>query len=1012
MPGNSPSALPHSPEDDARAKEREREKVQRASDEEQDLLSIDILQTVTTQIGTNEEKIRVKNEELQKAVTQREGWRQDAEIYAKKDLIVRSLETELVTLRATVEKLKSQQGIVRGRITYIQEKLPKGRTEIDAKDLQHTIWYPALFKGKAVESSSPVPGAGTILREKVDGNDAEYLYRSLVEDGSDAYIRVYAPGQKPPQAIENIFGESFEEKEDQGEKLTIVSLLQKSRAEKEAGIRAMLKNDVQKEEVKQWATDQNFFEAGSMGLEMKQAIFAVLADEKHPFFIEAGRIWKERLSHIGDGHTLVEGVHLLIPIGPEQLMWVLEAYEENVRKGDVDQREVDVMGTAILGSATPDKAAIDALQKRFAASKNSKMQDFLLVLRCKNEPGFKDTVSSEKLLDAVRNNKVVVLECLSLFLERRDPRLPEIFSIVMNRHFYYEADTKRYVDVFLQVTEYIATLPEAERLRVATTCNDVMKRHFSMEPLLVNILHKIGHPEKIPVFSNPDFAKMTKEELYIEIEGRLAFEKDVEQAQERLKKMSPEEREELKQREQQQLKQNKEQVAQNILQDILNDAEQRGTRAAERLARESTNLLTFLRPWDSPFPQIPIQIEDNIEALFLAAYKKIEWDDSMVNAVLTETPDVTITGPMKKAISSVLDEVFGDERLRPFGIMQGMKREWFNAIALDPSMQEDVLRLMECGMSKKLAQGDEHLEKIARDSLLRMMAKKEGPDEAKQIFLKFFGRNAAARQLSSAPGNDTAFSRLSGIPYSAAPLPFIVPAVESVAEKSEPVPVISTAIASTQTQKEEQEVEEKKSPALKPLLENVTTVSEGSMNISRGIVDGYAIAIAEDDVSTRAFLQVNNEMLELPTPDVSGLNTVVIDQGNQSTVFYNLEKQQIEDPYDKKQDEILQDIFEIDTRTKVVQKNQIDYISDGMHLLFRDAAGVIGSEHPLRALGIITDDDKLDQKRANQFRELFRYHMDEIRDWTFADMLALTAAWEREGKFVFVPLVSLRGKTA
>jgi len=992
---NIPSASPQSPEDIAQAKQREEEKVQRELDEKRDMLSMDILQNVTTQIVTMEEEIRVKNDALQKAITQRQGWTQDAVIYAKKDAIVQTLEQELAGVRTKLDTLKNQQGIIKGHISFIYEKMPKGRTDISASDLKHIIWHPTMSRGKAVESSSPVPGAGTILREKVDGKEGEYIYTCLAEDGSDAYFRVYAPGQVREAETQTADGRPIAVEQEKA--LGVLDILNKPREEWRQGMLALVKDPKNAQELQEWATQEMPMDGGN-ALDFQKELLSVILEKNAAISGEIMRVWKERLDDPADVRRNIDTIKRLSLLGNIPFGWALDVYEKKVQTDPLTAKELgtSLMGDALLAANNPtDKDMLMDLKRRFESAKNPFMRAQLLLMLCQSDLVFEQTVSSDDLWNAAMVNESVCTAVLPVFIKRKDPRTVELLEKIMKSGTHFEADLVHFTSVMLDATRYVQTLPDAEKQKIIKLCDDLMGSDTVLQPLFFRMFAALNKPgaalEVAGIGDNHEMILRMQMLLQAneELDARIAALKNIpaDQRMQMMKAQAP-------------LPGNQQLLI------LKNQADVEVDQVANDIAKDAAELIHRLQKPDAPnLLPIPNDVVTDAENAIQDAFKSIAWDDTMFEPIVMNAPGVYEENLLREQLAPRLKKIFENGRMKKLGIDDTMCEKWVDLIVSDKKNQAAVHTVMQARMVSEIANGNKLLEEKLVDHLLQNFEKGQGEKQ----FANVFGKNFALKSkllFAQNTAHQGIYAGGSVLPVAAAAAPVAATVVAAkITGSAKPLEEASVA----PKESSEKEVE-KISPALKPLLENTITVVNDGIQYSRGTVDGYDVVIAESDFSTRAFLQMKNEMLELPTPDVSGLNTVVIDRGNQTTVFYNLEKQQIEDPYEKKQNDILSRIFEIDTATSVVHDKQIQYISDGMHLLFRGAADTIRAAHPLRVLGIITDDDKIDEKRADQFRELFHYHMDEIRDWTFADMQALTKLWEKEDKFVFAPLIDLRGE--
>ncbi len=886
--------------------------------------------------------------------------------------------------------------------------LQPGEITIDAKKFDTIRWYPVLQNGVLYEYTSKTPVAGMLsrIRIPVENKPGEFTYQYQYLTGDLVEFRAaFAPGQKPPAPTENMFGEKFAEKEKQEEaSRTLIDILNGPREKWEQEIAALLKNPEKTVDIKNWATER--LPLTTAGFTFQQTLVTVILKENNAVSTDVMRIWMERIKNPEDSWAMGEDIRYVSELGSFQSAWIFDVYKEKNTPAPKDDRSAVGTGIALLAAAKPaDKQAMDTLKQRYESEKDPAMRSMLLLLCCKSDPAFEATVASDTLLVAARTNKATALEVLSIFIKRNEPQTAEVCGLVLQDYFYYKADINRYKTVLLEAANKCAGAPEVQRLDLVTLCEDAIRGSYSGEPFFYRMIAILGYKERIPVNAS-QFIAMTDEELAAEVDGRVQLQARLEREDAALAKMAPEEREKLERqmvlRNQQRININKQMLQQMLTQAILDNIEA----TVELRARKDAGLLEFARPLDAPFPHIPNALFDEVEIAFLDAYGSLEWDESTLVAVLERKPDASIAEVLRKAVTPVLQQLFANGRLRQFGITDEKCNEWIQIIASDPEAQEDMLNIMKSRLALKLMDGDPALKAKIKAHFAAKKVKGNPEDE----LLKVFGKNAASREVFFYGGNS-----IFGGDYSYG-APTVIPA--AVAAAAAPAAVAAAVVAGVLPEKKlpaEEKIPEKEtqqhSPSLKELLENISTMREGNVEVSQGSVEGYNVLIVDSGSSTKAYLtKENGEQIPLPAPTIRGLNTVIIQEGDEDVVFYNLEKQQIEDPYEKKQDDILKDIFGIDQNNKVVHDDQINYISDGMHLFFRGASEILGGEHPLRALGIITEDDKIDRTRADLFRELFQYHMDDIRDWRFTDLLALTRLWETEKKFVFAPLIKLRGE--
>lgn len=988
--------------------QKEKEAAERKVEDElyaqQEMLSLGILQKVVREKAQIVGHIEAKERERDIAITKREEWRQDPEAYEKKQADILPLEAELKALRQKLEKLNSQEGVVRNRITYIPEKMPSGNS-IPPKIFNAIIWYPNSKDGHAYEYSAQSAEAGVIFREKVAGTE-DYIYKSWIENGSDAYRMVYAPGQMPPKEELNAFGKPFAP-EVEKEKLSLLDILNGPQELWKERIAVALKDPEKTAELKDWAM-QEFSNDAENGISpaFQKLLLTTLLREKNPMSTEVMRLWKERMNNADDNRRSMDAIQQLAKIGGASFEWALNLYEE---KGGRKEGEQDMnmpnIADALLATHNPnDSERIPMLKKRLASTKNPVIHSQLLLMLCQSDPAFQEAVTSDALWAASENNESVSPAVLSMFVKRKDPRVPVLMEKIIQSKAHYQADIIAFKNVMIGAAEYIATLSEDEKKKMITACEMVKEEDAVLQPLYVKIMQMLGS-DRPWQYGDLRLVELKNEEVNAELQQRMRDQEELERKIVELQKMPPEKIAAMKER-----NQAKQQNRPQQLLAMKNKALEEIEWTAKSRAEKDVLWLNAMRPFPEPLGMLPIpeDIWNDAKAAILESYRDFKWDDTiLLEAENIKTKDQLIVRTLRQQLTPRLRKLFADGRLRKAGIDDDMLEVWVEGIAQDRGAQEAMADIIGARILAEVGDGNVQLE----NKMITLALAKKQKNKKEDEFVKKFGKMFAKKSDFISSVDVEQQSTYGG------PIASVGTFVETVTEKIAPIAsVLSPIVAKLSADKPvEKELEEETSHPLKSIMEHMHKIVEGNVQLFIGKIGEYSVLIAESGSVTHAYLEMDNgEEVLLPAPTVGGLNKVVLDHADQSTVFYDLEKENIDNPYvgDLQKKEVLKQVFAIDQRASVVTRNQIQFLSDGMHLLFRGAPEKIGNEHPLRVLGLVMQDDTVNQTRAKQFHDLFQLHMEEIRDWTFADMQALTRLWDAKGAFEFAPLAVLRGDAA
>lgn len=198
----------------------------------------------------------------------------------------------------------------------------------------------------------------------------------------------------------------------------------------------------------------------------------------------------------------------------------------------------------------------------------------------------------------------------------------------------------------------------------------------------------------------------------------------------------------------------------------------------------------------------------------------------------------------------------------------------------------------------------------------------------------------------------------------------------------------------------------------KPLIEaiqNVTVEDTNGGNVIHGYVGAYAILSYADNPNQFYVEEADGTRSAIKDPTVGGLNDLILQKAEKESWQSEPEEMPL-DPYDGRREEIVARIFkEVDVKNNVLNPEQIKQAADMIRLLHRNAAERAEEDvHPLRVLGLIDANGEMIPERVDQFGELFKGHMEEIRDWTFNDMRALANYWRSIGKYEFISLIQLK----
>ncbi len=993
--------------------EMEREKEERRVEDEKEELRFSVLKGVVADIYRLETSINTTREELHNAQGKRNDWmpkpgdagvkRPDnyEEALKKAQAEVTRLEAELKKLEAELLKKRDMEKNVRSMATTY-ETIVKGRTEILAEDFKHIIWYPSSRLGDPFEYSAKERKENGIAREKVAGKENEYRYWRILEVEGNTRQRLYAPGQKPEE--ENPLRRPAEPEEEKNA-VTFISVFNSPREDWEKGITLLLKERKGRDALWQFVQQKQLQNNADLFAFQIAVLQGILKNDKNL----AEDVKKELKKMILDPIQLQaanEKMMMLAKAGPEIFDWALttalDAKEQN--QNPLSSIDVSLLSLDI----SQNKDAIALLKKRYETEKDPEKRNVFLTLLCTNDETFLQTINSDTLWEITRNSSETRVAILPLLAKRKDPRTVQLLEEVLNDHWELSqpAILAFKKSILTTVTE-LKDNPGIDQEKLAQTLLEVLEKDEMgislIEPILVRALVGLGKKQQITKWKFWGILDLNDQELDNQLLADIDRLETLNQriADMNARKIGPGQnifggrnnaRLPFNNANNALPVPNNPINAQQLLANLPNIARNEIERIVDNRLMDDVDLLqlqniAFINP----------QIRDDIEKAVVDAYTKFAWDDAIIdevfgNAVMTIDQKI-LEKELTTRFTDVLRKANQDLALAP---------QWAKTISNDKDARDTMRQILEARALIEVMENKNPalINKMIAHLNVRMPGAKIGLRGLKdENWLEWFINKDFDRQ------NGPTSAQLQNV-YSS--IPAVIKAIPVLT-------AIPAAIIEGFAKKPEgDEKKEETAHPLKSLMQNTEMIEEGNVRLYKGKIGEYNVMIAESGSITHAYLETDKgEDIPLPSATVSGLNTVVLKRADESTVFYDLEKENVDNPYigDKQKDDILKHIFAIDQKTKVVKSSQIKVLSDGMHLLFRGAPETIGSQHPLRVLGIITPDDTIDQTRAEEFQELFRFHMEEVRDWTFADMEALTKLWDQKGSFVFAPLVVLRGQS-
>lgn len=198
----------------------------------------------------------------------------------------------------------------------------------------------------------------------------------------------------------------------------------------------------------------------------------------------------------------------------------------------------------------------------------------------------------------------------------------------------------------------------------------------------------------------------------------------------------------------------------------------------------------------------------------------------------------------------------------------------------------------------------------------------------------------------------------------------------------------------------------------KPLInaiQNVSVVQTDTGNMIRGFVGSYALLSSANNPNQFYIEEADGSRSVIEDSTVAGLNDFILKKAEQNA-WQSEAEEMPRDPYDGRRKEIVARVFkEVDVKNNVLNPEEIRQAADIIRVLHRNSGERKEKDvHPLRVLGLVDKNGDMIPERVDQFSELFKGHMEEIRDWTFNDMRALANYWGKIGKYAFISLIQLK----